>query len=195
MITEERREFMRQYNLMYRAKHRERELERSRQWKLDNPKRNAELSKLSYHRNRESICAERRRKYAEDPVKALKQNAISRAKRREKHNAYQRKYQKDNPLWMIAASQVRLARKRGATIEKVTASDIANLYRTNPYCLYCGKKLTKKSRTLDHLTALSRGGAHCLSNLKPCCRTCNQKKGVKVYTPKTATPLSSSSRS
>lgn len=31
--------------------------------------------------------------------------------------------------------------------------------------------------TLDHVLPLSRGGRHCIANIVPACKNCNQKKG------------------
>jgi 5-methylcytosine-specific restriction endonuclease McrA len=32
---------------------------------------------------------------------------------------------------------------------------------------------------VDHVIPLARGGLHCLSNLRPACRSCNASKGAK----------------
>ena len=32
---------------------------------------------------------------------------------------------------------------------------------------------------MDHLTPLSKGGSHTVSNIVPACRPCNSRKGVK----------------
>lgn len=48
----------------------------------------------------------------------------------------------------------------------------------NGKCAYCGKKLSKLERTLDHVVPLSKGGAkHSIENIVMSCRLCNQKKG------------------
>lgn len=44
------------------------------------------------------------------------------------------------------------------------------------YCLYCNKKLSNKTRTLDHMYPRAWGGISIPNNLIPCCKTCNQKK-------------------
>ena len=31
---------------------------------------------------------------------------------------------------------------------------------------------------MDHITPLSKGGDHTASNIVPCCRSCNAKKGT-----------------
>lgn len=41
-------------------------------------------------------------------------------------------------------------------------------------CAYCGKR---RKLEQDHVVALSRGGAHAASNIKPACKPCNSRKG------------------
>lgn len=59
------------------------------------------------------------------------------------------------------------------------------LYRDGAYCYICNKNLTKNEISLDHLVPLSSGGSNCLSNLKVCCKACNQIKSNKSYSDKT----------
>lgn len=51
-----------------------------------------------------------------------------------------------------------------------------NKISSNPSCYYCGKVLTKKDITMDHIVPLSQGGKSVKSNLVICCRECNIKK-------------------
>lgn len=44
-------------------------------------------------------------------------------------------------------------------------------------CIYCGKKLSKKSSTLDHRYPRATGGISITDNLFPCCSQCNSAKG------------------
>lgn len=43
-------------------------------------------------------------------------------------------------------------------------------------CYYCGRKLTLKSRTLDHMFPRCWGGISIPDNLVPCCYNCNIEK-------------------
>ena len=43
-------------------------------------------------------------------------------------------------------------------------------------CHYCGKDLSKKGATLDHVVPRSRGGISIPGNLVVCCRKCNSNK-------------------
>lgn len=44
-------------------------------------------------------------------------------------------------------------------------------------CIYCGKKLNKNNRTIDHLYPRCTGGISITNNLFPCCSPCNEDKG------------------
>ena len=43
-------------------------------------------------------------------------------------------------------------------------------------CVCCGKKPRKM--TQDHITPISRGGQHTVSNVVPACPSCNRRKGA-----------------
>lgn len=43
-------------------------------------------------------------------------------------------------------------------------------------CYYCGVGLSRKTLSQDHAIPLSRNGTNFLSNLIPCCRSCNSSK-------------------
>ncbi|GAB5501332.1 MAG: HNH endonuclease signature motif containing protein [Pseudohongiellaceae bacterium] len=44
-----------------------------------------------------------------------------------------------------------------------------------PNCRVCGRVATE----VDHITPLTRGGTHALSNLQPLCKSCHSKKTVR----------------
>lgn len=43
-------------------------------------------------------------------------------------------------------------------------------------CHYCGKVVTHRNITMDHLVPLARGGKSTKDNLVPSCKNCNNKK-------------------
>ncbi len=53
------------------------------------------------------------------------------------------------------------------------------IFRDGLNCYLCGKLLTEKTATIDHVKPLSRGGFHCPNNAKIACKPCNQKKTNK----------------
>lgn len=51
-------------------------------------------------------------------------------------------------------------------------------YATNQkICAYCGKRLRKYDRTLDHIYPRVTGGVSIINNLIPACSRCNSEKG------------------
>lgn len=47
-------------------------------------------------------------------------------------------------------------------------------------CYICGKELTYSEITIDHVIPSSKGGTDHVNNLRPCCRSCNNRKADKV---------------
>ena len=47
-------------------------------------------------------------------------------------------------------------------------------------CYLCGKLLTEKQATIDHVIPLSKGGFHCPNNARIACLKCNQSKTNKT---------------
>ena len=45
------------------------------------------------------------------------------------------------------------------------------------YCFYCGKKLSRRIATKDHVIPKSKGGGDSYQNIVNCCRDCNESKG------------------
>ena len=59
----------------------------------------------------------------------------------------------------------------------------AALKRSNGVCACCGKKLTTKTMTMDHIIPISRGGTNNAENLIALCEPCNKQKGNVLYMP------------
>lgn len=47
-------------------------------------------------------------------------------------------------------------------------------------CQYCGKSLTSKEATLDHIVPRTQGGKTSWENIVCCCPNCNRKKGGRT---------------
>jgi len=54
------------------------------------------------------------------------------------------------------------------------------LHRRSPYCAYCGRRVSRKRSTLDHIRPIIRGGRDSGANLVLSCRDCNQSKGDRT---------------
>lgn len=59
------------------------------------------------------------------------------------------------------------------------------LSKSHGKCSCCGKKITTKNMTCEHVVPLSRGGTNDLKNLVALCQTCNDAKGNLLYMPET----------
>ena len=82
---------------------------------------------------------------------------------KEKMHAYGRKYR---------------ANKYNAAINDFTHTQWLMLQESFDHrCAYCGKR-RKGHLTQDHLTPLSKGGNHTLTNIIPACQSCNSKKNA-----------------
>ena len=56
--------------------------------------------------------------------------------------------------------------------------DLRELVLEASKCPSCLVEIRADNFSLDHLMPTSRGGRHCLSNLRACCLRCNQVKGL-----------------
>ena len=83
---------------------------------------------------------------------------------------------KEHPEIHRAQTKRRRARKANAAINDFTHTQWFALQEAfNHRCAYCGKR-AKGHLTQDHITPLSKGGNHTLSNIVPACRSCNGRK-------------------
>lgn len=95
---------------------------------------------------------------------------------RERALARTKKYQKDNPEKVRALYARYRARKRNAPVNDLTALQWLVLSEViqNRFCAYCGFRFEKL--TQEHMTPLSRGGSHTITNIVGACRSCNCSK-------------------
>ena len=45
------------------------------------------------------------------------------------------------------------------------------------HCFYCGRKLSRRRATKDHVIPVSKGGSNAKKNIVDACRKCNSEKG------------------
>lgn len=124
---------------------------KARQWALANKSRRAKIVAKWESRNQGRINAWKRARYSANLE-------VSRADVRRR--AFDRRISKN--------------RRAGALTRKSVESA---LRWSNGYCVYCGLKSSKL--TLDHVEPLSRRGANVISNILPCCASCNGRKHTK----------------
>lgn len=62
----------------------------------------------------------------------------------------------------------------------LTPTSLATLFASTKHCTYCKKAMRSVEKTLDHVTPITRGGQHALTNACVCCKTCNSSKGNRL---------------
>jgi hypothetical protein len=60
--------------------------------------------------------------------------------------------------------------------QKAYKSYRERLWRRDPHCSYCGRRIKAGEATLDHIKPRDQGGLDTPSNLKLCCEPCNKVK-------------------
>lgn len=162
-----------------------------------NTERDAERRREYYQANREEIRNKQADRRKADPESHKARDAAYRAASREKIRAYRIRYaeenrerarrlstewQKANHERVIENQRRQRARKRGAAVGEV---DLDSLWTGN--CGICGQSMDASlrrpdpmSKSIDHITPLSRGGAHEQSNLQWAHLVCNFRKGASL---------------
>lgn len=125
-----------------------------------------------------------RRHYRERPVVAKSWRSRYLATHAAEHYQRTRKWQKKN-VEIVRISKVNAERRRRA--KKFAAggihsqSDMDELFKLqNGCCVSCRKKLgTGRSRHVDHIIPLARGGDNGRRNLQILCMSCNSSKHAR----------------
>lgn len=163
----------RKYMLLYREKHR------------DHLK---QLSKASYAKLSSGELAERRVKnrafYALRKDKILAKRRVKKQSQTKEqieearlyHKAYSRNWSKQNRDKRLASLNKRRALEKQITIGIISYEDIYD--RDNNRCQLCGKKVTRATRSFDHIIPISLNGSHSQINLQLTHLACNVKRGA-----------------
>lgn len=125
------------------------------------PERKRKNAREYREANREVLARKQMERYFADP---------------KGHAAKSKEYYKRRPEIQRAAMFAQRSNERAralGTMEKLRGGDVRKV--VGP-CAYCGSVCTG----WDHVVPLSRGGANHVSNLVPCCRSCNARKGFKL---------------
>lgn len=143
------RERNRPFSLARSRQNAEQNREKSRRWQAEN-KEKANARKLAwYHRNKEKARA----------TNLAWERANREAVRRHNHN--------------------RRSRKAGAE-GSYSADDIERIWSAQrKRCALCRSRLSVRTRTIDHIKPLSRGGSNLPSNIQILCFSCNASKWAR----------------
>jgi 5-methylcytosine-specific restriction endonuclease McrA len=128
----------------------------SARWRADNPERLRELKRESYRRHPETVSAKGRQR------RTLGGDA---------HRLYMKIH------WHHFRT-----RRAGNAATDLTVEQLLELMAAySGKCAYCGRE---SLGNIDHVVPISLGGGNAASNVVPCCRSCNSKKGGNVWNPR-----------
>ena len=141
-------------------------------------------------------CIECAKKYAREQFrkrwelfpKLMKAQAANRIKRRrllkrDEVKAWEKQYRELNPHIHKAAKARRKARLYNATVGDVSL--IAKWEKSwkekrTVTCFWCKERFNPKTCHTDHISPISKGGAHAVENLCISCAPCNLRKQAKA---------------
>ena len=156
----------------YRQAHPEQCLEATQRWRTENAEAIQAKRVADYAANPEYFRKKARKHYRLHPERMKARNAT-----RDKQALVRaaRRWQLAHPEQNHAIKARRRARQRQAPRNDLTAAqwrEIKAAYKQ--CCLYCSRKMQRL--TQDHITPLSKGGSHTVSNVVPACASCNSRK-------------------
>lgn len=166
--------YMREYNRVYKAAHREELAARQRTYfAAFTPEERKARKRADYLRHREGRLRQQRQHRLDLGVRYLERKASYREANREKLREDARVYYRSHPAQYTASRSARRARV-------VLAGGVWGpedwylLIRAHKFqCFYCGER---KPLTADHRVPLARGGSNEIENIVPACRACNGAK-------------------
>jgi 5-methylcytosine-specific restriction endonuclease McrA len=131
--------------------------------------------RMAYRQNRPAIRTKQRRYYQEN-CERLKQYAqLYYQENREDVLKQCRLYKQTHPEVQREAGRRRYAREKNAPIVDLSPAQWEEIKAAYHFrCAYCGAKAKRLER--EHITPITKGGAHTVSNVVPACRRCNGKK-------------------
>lgn len=153
----------RQYraNLVVKAK----DLQYSKQWRINNPERVKRRRRNTYIRRRAEILA---------------WHSQYRKRNRAKYNAYQKRWELKSPEKARASRLARMERRRARLREapgNYTSSQILAMLIEQAYCCFACNAEIAGCYSIDHIIPLSKGGSNDISNIQLLCKNCNSSKG------------------
>ena len=146
-----------------RELHAEEEREYQRRQRINYPERMRAYSVKYRARHREELRISHAKYYSEH---------------HEKVRVYSSKYRAEHPEVYVAARSKRVHQLKTSAFDLTTAQWQERIDEFNGYCAYCLRPMKKV--TQDHMTPLSRNGNHTLSNVVPCCQSCNSRKNKRT---------------
>jgi len=143
--------------------------------RLSNPDRKKAEHRRYYKANREKVLARIRARNVAKADEVREYNRIWTDRNREKVKDSQRERRRKNPdTYSLPARRWRAA-KRGSGGDVTPEEWHAILVEFDHRCAYCN--VGEVPMEMEHMTPLSRHGAHHKDNVVPACMPCNRRKG------------------
>lgn len=184
--------YHREYTRQWLRENPDKAREYKQRTKVKNPEGHAKSQKKQSERRKLLVqvspeyrdkCREHcRRNYEENKSDRLQKQKAYYAKNREARLAYNREYAKtpNGQAARVLAEQRRRAKKKGNGGNVTRKEWFAVVAAHGSRCYYCGMALVAGvSLTMDHKTAISKGGKHSPENVIPACRPCNSRKNAR----------------
>jgi len=169
------------YNAVYGAVHKEERAAYMSAYYAAHRDKCLANSAAYYAAHRQRIAERIARYHAEHPGRIAARSAVWRKRHRKQIAMY------------LKAPAVRAARCAAASRRRAKMCDaspeehvrIGAIYEiaacnTDVRCFYCGRRIAKGTRHVDHIVPLARGGRHAAGNLAIACSRCNVKKGARL---------------
>lgn len=163
------------------AKHRanpEKRREQERAWRAANRERYLANQRASYARNKAKRNAECRTYFQSHRDTLVERNKAWKQANPERLRQAENLYYHTHKQQVIAKHRRHRALKNKSPRNDLTAIQWQYIQEMQDHrCAYCHKRC-KGHLTQDHITPLSKGGAHTLHNVVGACRACNSKKHI-----------------
>jgi 5-methylcytosine-specific restriction endonuclease McrA len=167
------------YNASRYAQNPEKWKQRKRQWRIENPGRDAEVARLRYVETREKLREYKRTWRLKNIQAQLKRERARRAKNPSRYRATFSKWQRANTDKCRAIANRRRARLRDGRSVGVSSENFREMCEASGWrCWYC--LVFSKVLQREHIVPISRGGQDELFNVVPACASCNARKGSKL---------------
>jgi 5-methylcytosine-specific restriction endonuclease McrA len=96
----------------------------------------------------------------------------------QKKQAKDKKYRSTHKEQRRLAARLRRAHRKKCWIHDLTDVQWEEILQAYHYrCVYCDRKFRATLLTREHLTPVSKGGAHTVVNVVPACLSCNARRG------------------
>ena len=178
---EEHKEAIAEKNKKYRKQNKEAIAEKNKKYYEENKEVRIEYSKKYYKENKEARI-EYNKKYKEENKKAIGEQKKKYRKQNKEVIAKRDKKYRNTPQGQVVEFNKcsrRRAREQnqGSGITKEQWLEMMNFF--NWECAYSGKRLTNKTRSIDHITPLNKGGENEIWNCVPMDKNLNSSKNDK----------------